>query len=76
MRWTKGVIKKKNNEPKPFDDVVGALNDEYCEARNEIIGYYLEAIMQGDINTQKDLTLELDEIKEQYSSDLNDLLSE
>lgn len=61
---------------KPIEEKIKNLNDDYMEARNELARYYANAILDGDIDTQKDIKSELTELTEQYNANVDELLSE
>ena len=52
------------------------LNADYESARFELGKYYMEAFLDGDVDSQKELKTELDNVKAQYNADLNDLMNE
>ena len=67
-------------QPEPhvptLQEKIEQLNADYKSARFELGKYYMEAFLDGDVDSQKELKTELDNVKAQYNADLNDLMNE
>ena len=67
-------------QPEPhvptLQEKIERLNADYESARFELGKYYMEAFLDGDVDSQKELKTELDNVKAQYNADLNDLMNE
>lgn len=67
-------------QPEPhvptLQEKIEQLNADYESARFELGKYYMEAFLDGDVDSQKELKTELDNVKAQYNADLNDLMNE
>lgn len=59
-----------------LQEKIQQLNADYESARFELGKYYMEAFLDGDVDSQKELKTELDNVKAQYNADLNDLMNE
>lgn len=59
-----------------LQEKIEQLNADYESARFELGKYYMEAFLDGDVDNQKELKTELDNVKAQYNADLNDLMNE
>lgn len=59
-----------------LQEKIEQLNADYESARFELGKYYMEAFLDGDVDSQKELKTELDNVKAQYNADLNDLMNE
>lgn len=75
MRWTKGTIRKKIKSEMPIEDKVGALNDEFEAAKNEIIMCYMDSMINGDTATQKDLKDDMASLRESYDEAITELIN-
>ena len=67
-------------QPEPhvptLQEKIEQLNADYESARFELGKYYMEAFLDGDVDSQKELKTEMDNVKAQYNADLNDLMNE
>ena len=52
------------------------LERDFESAKTELSKTYLEAVMNNDTDTQKDIQVELDAIKAQFEDDVNTILNE
>ena len=75
MRWVKGTIRKKTKSEMPIKDKVGALNDEFEAAKNEIIMCYMDSMINGDTATQKDLKNDMASLRESYDEAIAELIN-
>lgn len=63
--------------PKPSKaQRISHLEQDYSKARFELGTYYMEAVLDGNVDVQKDLQTELSELKEQFESDVAAIMSE
>ena len=63
--------------PKPSKaQRISQLEQDYSKARFELGAYYTEAVLDGNVEVQKDLQTELSELKEQFESDVAAIMSE
>lgn len=63
--------------PKPSKaQRISQLEQDYSKARFELGTYYMEAVLDGNVDVQKDLQTELSEVKEQFESDVAAIMSE
>ena len=63
--------------PKPSKaQRIAQLEKDYSKARFELGTYYTEAVLDGNVEVQKDLQGELAELKEQFESDVAAIMSE
>ena len=73
-------VKPEPEQPEPhvptLQEKIEQLNADYESARFELGKYYMEAFLDGDVDSQKELKTELDNVKAQYNADLNDLMNE
>ena len=63
--------------PKPSKaQRISQLEQDYSKACFELGTYYMEAVLDGNVDVQKDLQTELSELKEQFESDVAAIMSE
>ena len=63
--------------PKPSKaQRIAQLEKDFKSARFTISTYYMEAVLDGNVEVQKDLQVELSELKEQFESDVAAIMSE
>ena len=63
--------------PKPSKaQRIAQLEKDFKSARFTIGTYYMEAVLDGNVEVQKDLQGELAELKEQFESDVEAIMSE
>ena len=63
--------------PKPSKaQRIAQLEKDFESARFTISTYYMEAVLDGNVEVQKDLQGELAELKEQFESDVAAIMSE
>ena len=63
--------------PKPSKaQRIAQLEKDFESARFTIGTYYMEAVLDGNVEVQKDLQVELTELKEQFESDVAAIMSE
>ena len=63
--------------PKPSKaQRIAQLEKDFKSARFTIGTYYMEAVLDGNVEVQKDLQAELTELKEQFESDVAAIMSE
>ena len=63
--------------PKPSKaQRISQLEKDFKSARFTIGTYYMEAVLDGNVEVQKDLQVELSELKEQFESDVAAIMSE
>lgn len=63
--------------PKPSKaQRINQLEKDFESARFTIGTYYMEAVLDGNVEVQKDLQVELTELKEQFKSDVAAIMSE
>ena len=63
--------------PKPSTaQRIAQLEKDFESARFTIGTYYMEAVLDGNVDVQKDLQTELSELKEQFESDVAAIMSE
>ena len=63
--------------PKPSKaQRIAQLEKDFESARFTIGTYYMEAVLDGNVEVQKDLQVELSELKEQFESDVAAIMSE
>ena len=78
--YTEIPVKPEPETPEPhvptLQEKIERLNADYESARFELGKYYMEAFLDGDVDSQKELKTELDNVKAQYNADLNDLMNE
>ena len=55
---------------------ISQLEQDFESARFTIGTYYMEAVLDGNVEVQKDLQAELTELKEQFESDVAAIMSE
>lgn len=55
---------------------IAQLEKDFESARFTIGTYYMEAVLDGNVEVQKDLQTELSELKEQFESDVAAIMSE
>lgn len=55
---------------------IAQLEKDFKSARFTIGTYYMEAVLDGNVEVQKDLQTELTELTEQYESDVAAIMSE
>ena len=55
---------------------IAQLEKDFESARFTISKYYMEAVLDGNVEVQKDLQVELTELTEQYESDVAAIMSE
>ena len=55
---------------------IAQLEKDFESARFTIGTYYMEAVLDGNVEVQKDLQTELSELKEQFESDVEAIMSE
>ena len=55
---------------------IAQLEKDFESARFTIGTYYMEAVLDGNVEVQKDLQVELTELKEQFESDVAAIMSE
>ena len=55
---------------------IAQLEADFESAKTELSKTYLEAVMNNDTDTQKDIQVELDAIKAQFEDDVNTILNE
>lgn len=58
------------------DERLSKLSDDYEKARFELSKYYMEAFIDGDVGTQKEIKAELDGMKAQFDTDVAELIGE
>ena len=58
------------------EEKIEQLSNDYQKARFTIGTYYMEAVLDGNVEVQKDLQVELTELKEQFESDVAAIMSE
>ena len=67
-------------EIKPYtptkEEKIEQLSNDYQKARFELGVYYMEAVLDGDVEVQEELQHELSELKEQFESDVAAIMSE
>ena len=73
---------KKDEVPEPAEspeltaeDKVNQLTSDYESARSQLFQYYMDAIIEGDVDTQADLQTELAELKESYEADVTSVMN-
>ena len=54
-------------------DKTSQLAADYEAARFELGKYYMEAFLEGDVDTQKEIKVELDNLKAQYDDEMASL---
>ena len=59
-----------------LDTQIEQLNADYSKARFELGTYYMEAVLNGDVGTQKEIKAELDSMKAQFDTDVAELIGE
>ena len=59
-----------------LQEKIEQLSADYESARFELGKYYMEAFLDGDVDSQKEIKTELDNVKAQYNANLNDLMNE
>ena len=63
--------------PKPSKaQRIAQLEKDFESARFTIGTYYMESVLDGNVEVQKDLQVELSELKEQFESDVAAIMSE
>ena len=63
--------------PKPSKaQRIAKLEKDFESARFTIGTYYMESVLDGNVEVQKDLQVELSELKEQFESDVAAIMSE
>ena len=58
-----------------LEEQIRQLESDYETAKQEICKYYMDALIEGDVDTQKDLQAELQELQEQYSADVTAVMN-
>ena len=58
-----------------LEEQIRQLESDYETAKHEICKYYMDAIIEGDVDTQKDLQAELQALQEQYSADVTAVMN-
>lgn len=59
-----------------LDTQIDQLSADYEKARFELGTYYMEAVLNGDVNTQKEIKAELDSMKAQFDTNVAELIGE
>ena len=63
--------------PKPIKaQRIAQLEKDFESARFTIGTYYMESVLDGNVEVQKDLQVELESLKEQFESDVAAIMSE
>ena len=63
--------------PEPsVESKIDQLSADYEKARFELGTYYMEAVLNGDVDTQKEIKAELDSMKAQFDTDVAELIGE
>ena len=63
--------------PEPsVESKIDQLSADYEKARFELGTYYMEAVLNGDVNTQKEIKAELDSMKAQFDTNVAELIGE
>ena len=55
---------------------IDQLSADYKKARFELGTYYMEAVLNGDVDTQKEIKAELNSMKAQFDTDVAELIGE
>lgn len=82
MMWNKrrlGTTTEKTTNQKPqeptLEERISQMTSEYESARSQLFQYYMDAIIEGDIDTQADLQIELVGLKESYEADVTSVIN-
>ena len=63
--------------PEPsVESKIEQLSADYEKARFELGTYYMEAVLNGDVGTQKEIKAELDSMKAQFDTNVAELIGE
>ena len=63
--------------PEPsVENKIDQLSADYKKARFELGMYYMEAVLNGDVGTQKEIKAELDSVKAQFDTNVAELIGE
>ena len=63
--------------PEPsVESKIDQLSADYEKARFELGTYYMEAVLNGDVDTQKEIKAELDSMKAQFDTNVAELIGE
>ena len=63
--------------PEPsVESKIDQLSADYEKAHVELGTYYMEAVLNGDVNTQKEIKAELDSMKAQFDTEVAELIGE
>ena len=63
--------------PEPsVENKIDQLSADYEKARFELGTYYMEAVLNGDVDTQKEIKAELDSMKAQFDTNVAKLIGE
>ena len=63
--------------PEPsVESKIDQLTADYEKARFELGTYYMEAVLNGDVDTQKEIKAELDSMKAQFDTNVAELIGE
>ena len=63
--------------PEPsVENKIDQLSADYEKARFELGMYYMEAVLNGDVGTQKEIKAELDSMKAQFDTNVAELIGE
>ena len=63
--------------PEPsVESKIDQLTADYEKARFELGTYYMEAVLNGDVDTQKEIKAELDSMKAQFDTNVAKLIGE
>lgn len=71
---TEPVISKPATED--IADTVGKINDDFTEARNDIVMCFMDSVLNGDTDTQAELKEDMEALRKEYDNALNGLLEE
>ena len=58
------------------ENKIDQLSADYKKARFELGMYYMEAVLNGDVGTQKEIKAELDSMKAQFDTNVAELIGE
>lgn len=76
---TEPVISKPATDEAEHEDIadtVGKINDDFTEARNDIVMCFMDSVLNGDTDTQAELKEDMEALREEYDNALNGLLEE
>ena len=63
--------------PEPsVESKIDQLSADYEKARFELGTYYMEAVLNGDVDTQKEIKAEFDSMKAQFDTNVAELIGE